>query len=230
MQRRNRKPTTFGTCQICGKSIALAIRAEPVSIQKHGFSVQRGSRDKLACWGSDQPPLEESREYADSLVRFYRQQLRELRQRNHDVAAAVAPPRGISGVSALRARFDSPDTEVAQPRTADPVLVGQIADIERRLALTENVLISGAAGARARRRGTAVRVNMLWRRRNGHVYIVESEEPSGPGRRTTYWCRNVATGVRERVTRNELTRALNEQGLPPRLPDAADTQPETVAA
>jgi hypothetical protein len=216
---------------VCGKSIALSIRAEPVSIQRHGFSVQGGARDNLACWGSDQPPLESSREYADGLVRLYRHQLRELRQRNHDVAATTAPPHGVSGIKALRARFNAADTQMLMPRTADPDLVGQIADIERRLALTENVLISGPAGQRAQRRGAAVRINMLWRRRDGYIYIVESEEPRGPGRRTTYWCRNVDTGKRERVTRNELTRALNEQGLPPKIPVAAPhEEPETVAA
>jgi hypothetical protein len=214
LRRRVRKPTQYGTCQACGDVVALALSSG--TIQKHGYVVIDG-HDRIACAGSGYAPIEVSRERGEALVKLYRQQLADLRAHGRDTTESVVP-RGLSGASALRARFAG-DTDVLAARQGADVS-RKITDAEKRLRRVEDTLLTGAANIPLIPKASPThRINALFRRNKDQmVYIVESAEPPTHSQMArnkrlapTYICRNVETGKRLRVTQNELTRALNEQ-------------------
>jgi hypothetical protein len=215
-KRRNRKPTVYGTCQVCGEVIALAVSADPHIVVKHGYATTGHRHNPESCHGSGQPPIEVSREFGESIARTYRKQLRELQAVNHDVTIEASPPPGLSGAEALRARFAGETENLAAKRAQATVkLREKIVDLEKALRTVENVLITGSSMNVTRRRGSPThRLQSLFRRtKDSRVYVVIEEDTNTMGTgRTTYRCRDVENGKLIRVTKNELTRALNDQG------------------
>lgn len=216
-RRRNRKPTTYGTCQVCGDVVALAVRSDPHHVIKHGYAVIEG-HDEVPCAGSGYPPLEVSRERGEALAKLYRERLSDLRMRGSN---SNAPPPGLTGAAALRARFTSTSQPAVESFAPDTRASAKIAEVERSLRDVENTLLTGASAKQPRPKASlAHRLNAIFRRnKDSLIYIVESMDAPAEGlarknRRLapTYLCRCVDTGKRVRITQNELTRALNEQG------------------
>jgi hypothetical protein len=216
LRRRVRKPTQYGTCQVCGEVIALAVSVEPHIVVKHGYSALAHRHNPEPCHGSGQPPIEVSREFGESIARTYRNQLRELQAINHDVSIDASPPPGLNGAESLRARFAGETESIAVKRVqAAARLREKITDLEKDLRAVENVLITGSSRDVQRRRGSPThRLQSMFRRtKDSRVYIVIEEDSNTMGTgKTTYRCRDVESGKVIRVTKNELTRALNDQG------------------
>lgn len=226
--RKGRRPARAGTCQICGRLVVVSETVTPPHIRPHGYD---SFKTKLAgvrveCTGSEKPPLEFESTHTESTLKFCRAQLIEMQDRQRAIAEGSAPPIGLTGVNALRVRFDGAVKIEADQRRRDVALVQiKIETCQREIDTLTRLLVTRVADPSLTVRDLRhclPRIGDLFRKNSdGRLYRVESTEPAPaisrfgsrrPVRAPHYWCRCDADGTLHRFLQSAVTRALNSQG------------------
>lgn len=216
IKRRRRARASLGTCQICGKTIAIAASLSTPVIRVHGYEKQRGER--VPCYGSGEQPLEHSKDCARRALIYYGGQVTELKARAEAIRSGTAPPPGLRGINALKARMNSDQgLEDAQRLTDMLAIETQIAQMAAKVDMLDRLLLTEASGTLKSSRAVHARIGDIIRRGcDGKVYEILDIEPGIPilGRRKpsdTFICAAI-DGVKKRLTAHEVTRALREIG------------------